>query len=209
MKLQLGVVLSLAWAGTAVAEDQSPAPALVDTVPIHPGTKAYPQELAGRGVQGTVTLRVDLSPEGRFTHPAIHESSRSEELDAAALDLVPRLKYTPSADNAASGTVLLAMEFHKDELTTLGTKTCADFNQDAAYFKEKFPERPLIDMPVFKVTGAMLAFSVKPEKRVDVFMNIKPIKARLIAECSQNPDSRFLELALKTAEAWKASPGGK
>jgi TonB family protein len=212
MKPTLLLALSLMWVGTALSEEQSPGPALVDTVRIYARMKKmYPPGLAERGVQGKVTLRVDLSAEGKFTNPAIHETSRSEELDGAALALVPRLKFTPpkSTDKTTPGTVLVAIDFRKDELETLRTKTCADFNQDAVYFKEKFPEKPLTEMPVFELTGGVIMFAVKPQQQLSVVKNTKQIKERVSAECSRSPDSKFLELALKTAEGWPGISGGK
>jgi len=201
------LALLLVSVTAATAEEQGETPPLVDTIPITPGSKAYPQELAARGVQGKVTLRAILSAEGKFSEAMIEESSRSEELDAAALDLVPRLKYTSKSEKqkpVPPGPVRVAIEFVKDGLETLRTKTCADFNLDAAYFKEKFPERPLTDMTVMKLMTGILTFTVKREQQLTVFKNIKPIKEQVIEQCAQSPDKKFLELALTTATDWKA-----
>jgi TonB family protein len=201
MKSALVAALGLLCFATTSSAQETPAPARLDTVTIVAGTKLYPEGAAERGVQGKVTLSADLSASGSFANPAIHESSGSEELDGAALALAPRLKFTPlgSAGEPAPRRALVEIDFRKDTLASLKTKTCADFNLDAEYFKRTFSEKPLAAMPVFDLTAGVLALGVDSGQRLSLARNLAGIKERVIAECSQAPDSKFLELASKAA----------
>lgn len=192
LSLSLAVALC---AAPVVAQLADPEP--VDSVMIDAGSRLYPPGAAERGVQGTVTIRADLSADGVFSNPTIHESSRSEVLDAGAIALVPRLKYTPTdAAGAIPRAVLVPIDFRKDSLASLKTKNCADFNTDAAYFKETFPEQSLGDMPVFDLVVGMLVFAVEPERRLALAQNLPAFKEQVVATCNQSPDSPFLETAL-------------
>jgi TonB family protein len=194
-------LLVLAYVIAAPGVAQPAGPEVVDAVPIRAGSRIYPEGAAERGVQGTVTIHVQLSPEGVFSNPVLHESSRSEELDAAAMALAPRLKYTPPDVGAALPTELLVpIEFRKDSLETLGAKTCTEFNVDAAYFAETFPELPLTDMAVFDLVMGVLAFRVEAKQREELARILPQIRQDMIAACRDAPASRFVEHALKAIE---------
>jgi len=194
-------LLVLAAVGTLSATAQTTSPEVVDAVPIEARSRLYPEGAAERGVQGTATIRAELSPEGVFSNPVLHESSRSDLLDAAAIALVPRLKYTPTEVGAARPTSLLVpIEFRKDSLETLGAKTCADFNVDAAYFQETFPEQTLNDMPVFDLVMGILAFRVEANRRLALAQRLGQLKQDMVAACREAPDSGFLEHALQAIE---------
>ena len=185
----------------AAAIAQPAGPEVVDAVPIRADSRIYPEGAAARGVQGTVTIHVELSPEGVFSNPILHESSRSDELDAAAMALAPRLKYTPpDAGAALPPELLVPIEFRKDTLDTLGAKTCTDYNVDAAYFAETFPELPLSDMPVFDLVIGVLAFRVEARRREDLAKVLPQIRQDMIEACRDAPASRFVEHALKAIE---------
>lgn len=192
----LFVVISATRVG---AQNQSPE--VVDAVLIGPDSRLYPAGAAERGVQGTVTIRADLSPDGAFLNPTVQESSRSEVLDAAALALVPRLKYTQTAEGGQPPSALVVpIDFRKDSLTTLMTKTCADFNLDATYFKSAFPDLPLADMPVFDLMTGILALSVDADRRLTLAPNLQQIKEHVIATCREAPSSRFMDAAVQAAK---------
>jgi TonB family protein len=196
------LLFGLASATCADAQNpQNQTPEVVDSVPIVAGSPLYPEGAAARGVQGTVTIRAELSPEGAFLSPTIHESSRSEVLDAAALALVPRLKYTLTAEGAQQpGALLVPIDFRKDSSTSVMAKTCADFNLDAMYFKETFPELPLADMPVFDLITGMLALSVDADRRFTLAPNLQQIKDQIAATCNEAPSSRFIDAAVQAAK---------
>lgn len=202
MKAKLLVGLSAALPVALLGADAASEAEEVDAVRIFAGTSLYPQGLAERGVQGTVTIRADLSPEGAFSNPTIQESSRSAELDSAALALVPRLTYrlSKSAEGPMPSSVIVPVTFTKDSLERLTKKTCADFNVDADYFKGAFPEKPLTDMPVFDITAGTILFTVKAEQRTALARNLKQIKERIVAGCAESPDERFMDVALSVTK---------
>ena len=57
---------------------------------------SYPLASRRAGEQGTVTLRVRVSPEGLATRVAVERSSGSPHLDAAALEAVKAWRFTPA-----------------------------------------------------------------------------------------------------------------
>jgi TonB family protein len=173
----------------------------VDAVTIVAGSPLYPEGAAARGVQGTVIIRAELSAAGAFLNPIIQESSRSEALDAAALEVVPRLKYTLTAEGSdAPSALLVPIDFRKDSATSLMTKTCTDFNVDATYFKETFPELPLADMPVFDLITGILALSIDADRRFTLAPNLQQIKDQIAATCNEAPSSRFMDAAWQAAK---------
>ncbi|HSF22548.1 MAG TPA: energy transducer TonB [Burkholderiales bacterium] len=57
---------------------------------------SYPLASRRAGEQGTVTLRVRVSPDGLATRVAVERSSGSPHLDAAALEAVKAWRFTPA-----------------------------------------------------------------------------------------------------------------
>ncbi len=60
----------------------------------------YPLASRRAGEQGTVTLRVRVSPDGLATRVAVERSSGSQHLDAAALEAVKAWRFTPARRGA-------------------------------------------------------------------------------------------------------------
>ena len=95
-----------------------PAPPPVTTqspVPMPGQTPApdYPRRALRSGVGGTVLLRVDVGPDGVPTSVGISRSSRSRDLDRAAVEAVQRWRFRPAmADGRPTvGTVVVPIEF--------------------------------------------------------------------------------------------------
>jgi protein TonB len=61
---------------------------------------SYPLASRRAGEQGTVTLRVRVSPDGLATRVAVERSSGSPHLDAAALEAVKAWRFTPARRGA-------------------------------------------------------------------------------------------------------------
>jgi TonB family protein len=206
MSRQPGGLVCTAWLLVVVSsatrvDAQNPNTEVVDSVPIVGGSPLYPAGAAARGVQGTVTIRAELSADGAFVNPTIQDSSRSEALDAAALALVPRLKYTLTAEGAERPAALVVpIDFRKDSSTSLMAKTCADFNVDATYFKDTFPELPLADMPVFDLMTGILALTVEADRRLTLAPNLQQIKDQVAATCREAPSSLFMDAAMQAAK---------
>lgn len=95
-----------------------PPPARVATdspVPIPGQTPApnYPRRALRSGVEGTVLVRVDVGPDGVPTSVGISRSSRSRDLDRAAIDAVERWRFQPAMVDGRPtvGTVVVPIEF--------------------------------------------------------------------------------------------------
>ena len=104
---------------------------------IHPGDIFYPEAQAKKGLQGEVTLEINLSNAGRATTVKVRTSSKSEELDKNALAFV-NTGYWKLPDNGLKyyeGVYTLNIIFLRDSVLTINTKTCADFNTDLTYFR--------------------------------------------------------------------------
>lgn len=205
MAIRLAVlVLSLAMCGAQAQTPIAPAlrkPVQLDSVRIVEGSAAYPAGLAAKGVQGAVEISAEMSSEGKFSEVKIATSSRSAELDSAALALVPKLsvKLDAGGKGPEPGLVILPVEYARDSVTNIARKHCADFNVDADYFKTTFPEKSVLDMPVFTFTTGILFFKVKREQQLALAKNSKKIDERIVEECGKLPERLFLEVALESA----------
>ena len=74
----------------------------------------YPRRALRRGIEGTVLVRVDVGPDGVPTSVGISQSSRSRELDRAAIEAVERWRFRPAmADGRPTvGTVVVPIDFN-------------------------------------------------------------------------------------------------
>lgn len=95
-----------------------PAPpvATQSPVPVSAPAPDYPRRALRRGEQGVVLLRVDVSAAGVPTSVGIVRSSRSRDLDRAAVNAVERWRFQPAmADGRpVAGTVEVPIEFTPD-----------------------------------------------------------------------------------------------
>lgn len=98
------------------APPPAPAAAIEAPVPIPGQTPPpnYPRRALRRGDEGTVLVRVDVGPDGVPTSVGISRSSRSRELDRAAIEAVQRWRFRPAmADGRPTvGTVVIPIEFN-------------------------------------------------------------------------------------------------
>ena len=92
-----------------VAATQAPVPLPGQTPPPN-----YPRRALRRGIEGVVMVRVDVGPDGVPTSVGISSSSRSRDLDRAAIEAVERWRFRPAiaADGRPTvGTVVIPIEF--------------------------------------------------------------------------------------------------
>jgi TonB family protein len=172
---------------------------LGDALFIDPGSEFYSVELAGRGVQGTVILVLDLTNDGQVQKAHVHTSSRSEELDAAAVRKSLTMTYQGNGKPPAAAS--LQVVFRRDTPESLQNKSCADFNVDAAWFRSAFPERPATDMPALRVTSMLVALNVNHQRK-RVLDALPAAQEATVDGCAKNPELRFKDVfnrALKLA----------
>ena len=104
---------------------------------IYPGDLFYPEAQAKKGLQGEVTLEINLSKAGKATTVKVMTTSKSVELDKNALTFV-NTGYWKLPENGLKyyeGVYTLNIIFLRDSVLTINTKTCADFNTDLTYFR--------------------------------------------------------------------------
>ena len=92
----------------------TPPPAATDApVPVHMPPPRYPRRALQRGIEGTVLVRADVGPDGVPTSVGIVRTSRSRDLDRAALDAVERWRFRPAMANGRPtvGSVVVPIEF--------------------------------------------------------------------------------------------------
>lgn len=149
---------------------------------------AYPAELAQRGVQGEATVELALGQRDRAA--AVRESSRSAELDALALVMAKRLDIAGAPGTSG----LVRIKFVRDHSTTLATKSCADFNADAAYQTATFPERSLREMPAMVEGVNMLVYSLHSAGQPRTFPAMDAVMNATVAACARAPGSGMLDV---------------
>ena len=162
---------------------------------IYAADASYPDELARRGVQGEATIELRVADHGRKT-AIVRDSSRSAELDALAVKMAHRLDIKGSGD-ASSG--LIRFQFRKDSDTTIATKTCADFNVDAAYHATTFPEHSQRMLPGIYESVGKLVYSLHREGEQRSFPALESLMDATMAACARTPESGFLEVMRQEA----------
>ncbi|EKU81576.1 TonB family protein [Massilia timonae] len=196
----LAACSSLALSLLAMAPQSAAAQATVPTwreITIYASDAGYPPALARRGVQGNVTVELALDDKGRKAVVAVRDSSRSAELDALALAMARRLDIPASG---AHRTGLVTFKFKKDHSATIATKSCADFNVDAAWQAATFPERSLRELPVTYESVGTLIYSLHREGSArQSFPALEPILNATVAACARTPEAGMLDVMRQEA----------
>jgi TonB family protein len=205
MRITVVAFAAIAFApsfATAADEPAAPAPALATAAPVRvrevslrPTDEGYPPELAVKGVQGTAELLLKLAPDGSPIDIVVQSTSRSLALDQAAIAVAKGLTFK-SKDPANPVTqVVLPIDFMRDSLSTLPTKTCAEFNVDLAYFKATFPELETRKMPVVNMTvGSYVSYGIVglPQDKALAYMKRVETAAKGIVEaCAKEPEAGY------------------
>ncbi|WP_306395978.1 hypothetical protein [Telluria beijingensis] len=185
---------TLALALLALAPQSVAAQATLPTwreITVYASDASYPAALARRGVQGDVT--VELAPDARGL-ATVRDSSRSAELDALALAMARRLDIT------GTGNGLVTIRFRKDHTTTIATKSCADFNADAAWQAATFPERGLRELPALSESIGMLVYSLHRNGSArQSFPGVEAIVQATVAACARAPEGGMLDVMRQEA----------
>lgn len=178
---------------------QSGAQMMEGETVVYPDEAPYPAGLAARGVQGRAVVRVKVGAEGKASAVAIATSSRSPELDKAALALARALPYTPAKAGVAPDELLVPIRFRKDSLAELPNKTCADFNIDKAYFAATFPELETGDMEVVRMATGALLLTLPAAQQMPYAQNSSAVAAAALAACATQPHEKLFTLMQREA----------
>jgi len=196
----LAACSSLALSLLAMAPQSAAAQATVPTwreITIYASDAGYPPALARRGVQGNVTVELALDDKGRKGVITVRESSRSAELDALALAMARRLDIPASG---AHRTGLVTFKFKKDHSATIATKSCADFNVDAAWQAATFPERGPRELPVSYESIGTLIYSLHREGSArQSFPGVEAVMNATVATCARTPEAGMLDVMRQEA----------
>lgn len=185
----------LAMAPQSVAA-QATLPTWRDIV-IYASDASYPAALAQRGIQGAATVELTLDDGGRTRSVSVRESTRSAELDALAMAMARQLNIA-AANGARNG--LVNITFRKDHSSSIATKSCADFNVDAAWQTATFPERGLRDLPVINDSIGMLVYSLHRDGAArQSFPVVETILNATVAACARAPDAGMLDVMRQEA----------
>ncbi|WP_374278352.1 TonB family protein [Azonexus sp.] len=219
MRPSLVISLFLLSSTTAFSQEQpatststAPNPVKVRKLSLRPTDAPYPKELASAGVQGTSEVLVTLGADGAPSAVSISQTSRSEKLDLAAIDLVKTLSFKVNAatPSAPPPQVLVPVEFLRDTASTLPQKLCKEFNVDLEYFKTTFPEKMPQDMTVIKMSVGYLALSGKPsmEKQIALAKSLNEVVPSTVSACAAQPDSKFFEVFKQAVNEVTSKNGG-
>lgn len=162
-----------------------------------PGSSHYPAEVAQAGVQGIVYVLVPLAEDGTPTGASLGESSGSSQLDDIAVNLVRATKFKiDEAPKEGWKNVLLSVEFARDSVTTVKSKSCAEFTADVAYYRATFPDRALGDMRVLTMlTGlAYLERGAKPQYAAEIAKRSAGASQPTVDQCRAQPERTMFDV---------------
>jgi TonB family protein len=172
-------------------------PVKIRAVSLRPADPGYPAELAGNGVQGTTDVLINVSADGTPTDVSVQSTSRSAELDRAAVVVAKGLKFTVKDPAKPIGELLVPIEFMRDSVATLSKKTCSEFNVDVAYFKTTFPELETRKMTVINMTvGSLVTLGASGLSQDKLLLHIKKLEAAakaIVEACAQHPEAGYLK----------------
>ena len=205
--LLLGLTSAIAAAQAPIPSPTASAPSTgtlvkVRAISLRPSdANYYPAALSVRGVQGTTLVQAELSETGAPTAVAVFQSSRSAELDAAALAVVRAVTYKAKEPAAQPSQVLVPVEFLRDSVATLGQKTCSEFTIDAQYFKTAFPEVDMKEMMVVSMAiGVLFMGRGAATDAVTYAKSLSSALPRVVEACASQREARFLEAFKRVAQ---------
>jgi len=198
--LLLSLAPALAWGQEASAPAASAAmtmPVQARKVSLRPTDEGYPPELAARGVQGTAELLLKLGLDGSAAEVVVQSSSRSKELDQAAIAVAKGLSFKPKDPTHPLQEVLVPVEFLRDSLATLPNKTCAEFNVDLAYFQATFPDLEIRKMPVVNMTvGSYVSYGIvglSQDRTLAYVKRVETAAKGIVQACAKEPEAGYIK----------------
>jgi TonB family protein len=172
-------------------------PVKVREVSLRPSDEGYPPELAAKGVQGTAELLLKLAPDGSPSDIVVQSTSRSPALDQAAIAVAKGLTFKTRDPANPVMQVVVPIEFLRDSLTTLPSKTCAEFNVDLGYFKATFPELQTRKMPVVNMTvGSYVSYGIvglSQDKALAYMKRVEVAAKGIVEACAKDPEAGYVK----------------
>lgn len=194
MPLVLFALMSLqeATASQAVPAAAEAAPPLVEI----PGPiERRAPEAEALGHTGDVTVEVVVQPDGAKGPVTVVESSRSDLLDAEAARLVAEAGFRAPAE-ATRYRVTVGFQGADEALT------CAAMARQVRWFQQTWPERPLKDMALYKMSSGILLVAGAPaspsrataQAAVNQMERLEAAFPALADQCEREPERAWYPL---------------
>lgn len=156
----------------------------------------YPPAARAAGHQGTVVIGVVVSERGELLQAKVQRSSRSDELDAAALAAVRRWRFQPATDPTGrpiEAGASVPFTFRKDSATSLPRKTCAELNHDLARWRTLEPEAPLQQADVYPLTQQLALAELQTASALrEALAQFPQAFEQAVERCAQQPQARVM-----------------
>lgn len=197
------VIALVASATPLVCFAQSSAPPKLMPQSPEPGTQYYPAEVAASGAQGSAELTARITADGGLIEPKIERSTGSPQLDELAISLVKAIKLKTKGGAAFPESVIVPVEFEKDTILTVPTKTCKDFSVDLAYARGLNASAGAQQVRAYRLaTGMMMLLPGLPQERqLVVARNLKTLPPLIERDCAAAPEAMFMETLSKLIPA--------
>lgn len=152
-------------------------------------------EAEALGHTGDVTLEVIVQPDGSKGPVTVVESSRSDLLDAEATRLVAEAGFRAPAE-ATRYRVTVGFQGADEALT------CAAMARQVRWFQQTWPDRPLKDMPLYKMSSGILLVAGAPaspsrataQAAVNQMQRLEAEFPRLADQCEREPERPWYPL---------------
>lgn len=197
------VIALVASATPLVCLAQSNAtPRLMPKSP-EPGSEFYPADIAASGAQGSAEVTARIAPDGLLIEPKIERSTGSLQLDELAISLAKSIKLKTNDGSAFPESVIVPVEFERDTILTIPTKTCKEFNAELAYERGRSPTASAQQVRAYRLaTGMMMLLPGLPkERQLAVVRNLKTLPPLIERECAASPEAMFMDTLSKLVPA--------
>jgi TonB family protein len=166
----------------------------------------YPEVAKKEGHQGTVKIRLSINAEGAVDGAEVVESSKSALLDAAAIELTKSWNFSPAIDSeghSVSTKALVPIEYVKDSIADLPSKTCSDFNSDVKWFKSVYPDKPIAEMRIYNLSlGALVVGSGSTSQMIEISKKFKKAYEKTLVRCADKPDENYWVNIKSNMSSW-------
>lgn len=176
-----------------------------------------PEEAVPLGHMGDVVIRFSLDAEGKVLGFALQETSGSEILDSAALELAPRAVWSPAADRRGRAVpAVVEYRYRYESWAHTGGLTqysCAQFTLENDWWDATFPARDGARKrpPLFRELGVYRIMQRVQSGNLDLDPAFNQGDAAWDVareQCRANPDKRFVDYIDLGPQLERAAQGG-